>query len=187
VDNKLQRRAFMKGAAAGALTITVGGIDAFRAARIAHAQAAPFRVFTADEAGTIEALGETLVPGARSAGVAHFVDHQLSLAPSEALLEARILNIRPPFVEFYRSAIGAVDRASHARHGLRFAQLTADQRHQVVDLMRQARLDGWQGPSGPLVYLVTRSDAVDVVYGTMEGYAALGIPYMPHIAPKQRW
>ncbi len=79
MDNKLQRREFMKGAAAGALTITVGGVDAFLAARAAHAQAAPFRVFTADEAGTIEALGETLVPGARSAGVAHFVDHQLSL------------------------------------------------------------------------------------------------------------
>ena len=103
MDNKLQRRAFIKGAAAGALTITVGGFDAFLAARAAHAQGAPFRIFTADEAGTIEALGETLVPGARSAGVAHFVDHQLSLPPDEALLEARILNIRPPFADFYRS------------------------------------------------------------------------------------
>jgi hypothetical protein len=187
VDNKLQRREFMKGAAAGALTITVGGVDAFLAARVAHAQAAPFRVFTADEAGTIEALGETLVPGARSAGVAHFVDQQLSLAPSEALLEARILNIRPPFVDFYRAAIDAVNKASQARHGLRFAQLSATQQHDVVDLMRQGRIDGWQGPPGPLVYMVARSDAVDVVYGTMEGYAALGIPYMPHIAPKQRW
>jgi len=26
-----------------------------------------------------------------------------------------------------------------------------------------------------------------VVYGTMEGYEALGIPYMPHIAPEKRW
>jgi hypothetical protein len=103
------------------------------------------------------------------------------------LPEARILNIRPPFVDFYRAAIGAVDKASQTRHGLRFAQLNATQQHDVVDLMRQARIDGWQGPPGPLVYLVTRSDAVDVVYGTMEGYAALGIPYMPHIAPKQRW
>jgi hypothetical protein len=34
---------------------------------------------------------------------------------------------------------------------------------------------------------VLRSDAVDVVYGTMEGYASLGIPYMPHIAPTKRW
>jgi len=37
------------------------------------------------------------------------------------------------------------------------------------------------------VYLVLRSDAVDVVYGTMDGYAALGIPYRPHIAPSKRW
>jgi len=34
--------------------------------------------------------------------------------------------------------------------------------------MRQNKLDGWQGPPGPFVYLITRSDAVDVVYGTME-------------------
>ena len=25
------------------------------------------------------------------------------------------------------------------------------------------------------------------VYGTMEGYEALGIPYMPHIPPEKRW
>jgi hypothetical protein len=34
---------------------------------------------------------------------------------------------------------------------------------------------------------VLRSDAVDVVYGTVEGYEALGIPYQPHIAPLKRW
>ena len=53
--------------------------------------------------------------------------------------------------------------------------------------MRQNKIEGWQGPAGPFVYLVLRSDAVDVVYGTMDGYAALGIPYMPHIAPSKRW
>jgi len=26
-----------------------------------------------------------------------------------------------------------------------------------------------------------------VVYGTMEGYESLGVPYMPHIAPEKRW
>src|SRR3989475_7787670 len=49
------------------------------------------------------------------------------------------------------------------------------------------KLDGWQGPPGPFIYFVTRSDAVDVVYGTVEGYESLGIPYMPHIAPEKRW
>jgi hypothetical protein len=187
VDNKLQRREFMKGAAVGALTIAVGGVDAFLDARAARAQGVPFRVFTADETDTVEALCETLVPGARSAGVAHFVDHQLSVPPTEALLEARILNIKPPFVDFYRAALSGIDRACQAHHGLRFTQLNETQQHDFVDLMRRGMTEGWQGPAGPLVYAVTRSDAVDVVYGTMEGYAALGIPYMPHIAPKQRW
>jgi hypothetical protein len=36
------------------------------------------------------------------------------------------------------------------------------------------------------VYFVLRSDAVDVVYGTMEGYESLGVPYMPHIVPDKR-
>jgi len=53
--------------------------------------------------------------------------------------------------------------------------------------MRQNKLDGWQGPPGPFIYFVTRSDAVDVVYGTVEGYESLGIPYMAHIAPEKRW
>lgn len=52
--------------------------------------------------------------------------------------------------------------------------------------MRQNKITGWQGPGGSSVYLVLRSDAVDVVYGTMDGYEALGIPYMPHIAPVRR-
>jgi hypothetical protein len=53
--------------------------------------------------------------------------------------------------------------------------------------MRQNKVTGWQGPTGSFVYLVLRSDAVDVVHGTMDGYEALGIPYMPHIAPEKRW
>ena len=53
--------------------------------------------------------------------------------------------------------------------------------------MRQNKIEGWQGPPGPFVYGVLRSDAVDVVYATMEGYAALGVPYMPHIAPTKSW
>ena len=61
---------------------------------------------------SLEALGEALVPGARAAGVAHFIDQQISVPPGEALLEARIVNIKPPFVNFYRAAIGAIEKAS---------------------------------------------------------------------------
>ena len=72
----------------------------------------PFRLLKENEAETIEALGETLVPGARRAGVAHFVDQQLAVPAEEALLETRILNVRPPYNNFYRAAIGAMDKAS---------------------------------------------------------------------------
>jgi hypothetical protein len=186
--NPIERRDFMKGAATGALAFTVGGVEVFLSAREARAQNVPFRLLKANEAEAIEALGETMVPGARAAGVAHFIDQQLSVPPGEALLEARVLNVRPPYASFYRSAVGAVDNASRALNdGRRFAQLGPKEQHDFVDAMRQNKVQGWQGPGGPLVYLVLRSDAVDVVYGTMEGYEVLGIPYMPHIAPDKRW
>jgi hypothetical protein len=183
----MKRRDFIRGATLGALAFTVGGAQVLLTAREARAQGIPFRLLKANDAETLEALGEALLPGARAAGISHFIDQQLSVPPEEALLEARILNVKPPYANFYRAAIGAMDRASLARSGVRFAQLNAVDQREFVDLMRQGKLDGWQGPPGPFIYFVTRSDAVDVVYGTMEGYEALGIPYMPHIAPEKRW
>jgi len=185
---QMERRAFMKGAATGALAFAVGGVEVMLTPGAARAQGVPLRTLTAAQAATLDALGETLVPGARQAGISHFVDQQVSNPAEEALLEARILNVRPPYATFYRAALGAVDRASQAlNNGRGFAQLSEAEQRSFVDSMRQNKVDGWQGPAGGFVYLLLRSDAVDVVYGTMEGYAALGIPYMPHIAPTQRW
>ena len=88
---------------------------------------------------------------------------------------------------FYRAALGAVDGACLKLKARGFGQLSEEEQRSIVGDMRQNKIDGWQGPPGPLVYLILRSDAVDVVYGTMDGYANLGIPYMPHIAPTKRW
>jgi len=181
------RRRFMQGAALGALAFTVGGVETLLTPREARAQGVPLRSLRPEETETLEALGETLVPGARQAGIVHFVDQQISGPPEEALLQARILNVRPPYANFYRAALAGVERASAALNGKRFAALEAGAQHDFVDRMRQNKLDGWQGPAGSFVYLVTRSDAVDVVYGTLDGYARLDIPYMAHIAPKARW
>ena len=186
--SEIERRALMKGAALSALAFTAGGAEGLLSPKQARAQNIPFRTLTPEQVATMEALGETLVPGAKQAGISHFVDQQLSGPPEEALLEARILNIRPPYANFYRAALGAIDKASKAtQDGRGLAALSDNERHAFVDLMRQNKVEGWQGPPGPFVYLVMRSDAVDAVYGTMDGYAALGIPYMPHIAPTKRW
>ena len=98
------------------------------------------------------------------------------------------MNVRPPFANFYRAAIGAIEGASKAGHGGRsFAELDSAEQHAFIDEMRQNKIEGWKGPPGAFVYFLFRSDAVDVVYGTMEGYAKLGVPYMPHIAPTKSW
>src|SRR2546422_361204 len=174
---KIERRAFMQGAAVGALAFTVGGAEVLLTPRDARAQAVPFRTLTPEQVETLEALGETLVPGARAAGISHFVDQQLSIPPGEALLEARILNVRPPYANFYRAALGAVDRASQAHNGgRRFAQLNAAEQRGLVDDMRQNKIEGWQGPpAGGFGYVGLRHDAVDGVYGTLGGDGGLGV------------
>jgi hypothetical protein len=181
------RRGFVKGATLGALAFTIGGSEVLMSAGQARARGVPFRLLDGHQGETLEALGETLVPQAREAGIAHFIDQQLSVPAHESLLQARIFNFRPPFAEFYRTAITAVDGASNKMFGRDFAQLSAAEQRQLVDLMRQNKIEGWTGRPGAMVYAVLRADAVDVVYGTMEGYEALGIPYMPHIPPEKRW
>jgi hypothetical protein len=183
----IERRAFVKGAASGALAFTVGGSTVMLTARQARARNVPFRLLKEGEAELIEAMGETLVQGARAAGVAHFIDQQISVPAEEALLQARIMNVRPPFANFYRAAIKAVDGGSLKLFGHKFVELTPAQMIEFVRNMRQNKIDGWQGPRSSFVYAVLRADSVDVVYGTMEGYEALGIPYQAHIKPEKRW
>ncbi|MCC6778024.1 MAG: gluconate 2-dehydrogenase subunit 3 family protein [Hyphomicrobiales bacterium] len=183
----VERRAFLRGAGIGALAFTVAGVEMLLTPGEARAQGVPYRLLKADEAEVIEALGETLVPGAQRAGVAHFIDHQLAVPADEALLQARIFNVRPPFVNFYRAAVAAVDRGSEKVYGRKFARLSMQEQRELVNQMRQNRIEGWSGPAGAFVYALLRTDAFDVVYGTMEGYAALGIPYQAHIAPERRW
>jgi hypothetical protein len=163
------RRGFVQGATLGALSFTIGGAEVFLSAAEAKAR------------------GETLVPQARECGIAHFIDQQLSVPAGEALLQARILNIRPPFADFYRTALKTIDERSRKIFGRDFAQLSAADQREFVNRMRQNKVEDWTGPPGALVYSALRADAVDVVYGTMEGYEALGIPYMPHIPPEKRW
>jgi hypothetical protein len=184
----IERRVFNQGALIGALAFVIDGVETWLTPRQAFAQGAPLRTLTAEEAATLALIGEALVPGARIAGLVQFVDQQISIPPEEALLEARIMNVRPPFANFYRAALGAIDRAAKARaSGRGFAGLNAGEQHDFIDAMRQNKIEGWQGPGTPFVYFLLRTDAVDVVYGTMEGYAALGVPYMPHIVPTKSW
>ena len=183
----IARRAFMQGAGIGALAFTVGGVEVLLTAAQARAQAVPLRMLTPDEAQTLEALGETFAIGARQAGIAHFVDQQLGLSPGYALLTLRTSEVRPPYVDFYRAALGGIERASQGLFGRKYAQLTEAEQRDFVGRLRQNKIEAWQGPSQSFVYGILRNDAIDVVYGTVEGFARLGVPYMPHILPERSW
>jgi hypothetical protein len=182
-----QRRLVLKGAALGALAYTIGGTEILLSPREALAQEVPLKVLTTEERAALEALGDTLLPGAREAGLAHYVDQQLSVPASEALLVARAVGVMPPYANFYRAGLAGLDAASQKAHGAKFAALAQDKRNAFVEELRQKVPDGWSGPPSPFFYFVSRADAVDVFYGTVEGFERLGIPYMPHIAPLKRW
>jgi hypothetical protein len=184
----IRRRAFMQGAAAGTLAFSVGGVEVFLLPSEARAQGVPLKVLTDDEARRLEAVSEALGPGAREAGIAHFVDQQCSVPPHEALLSIRISNVRPPFVNFFRAALTAIDARSNASHGKPFAELTAEEQHAFIGTMRTGKHPDWKGPPAQqAIYTHFRANAVDVVYGTMEGAERLGVPYMALVAPKARW
>jgi gluconate 2-dehydrogenase subunit 3-like protein len=184
---EINRRALIQSAALASLSFSVGGSELLLSPREARAQGADIRSLKPEEVSTLEAAAEILLPGAREAGIAHFVDHQVSGLPEDCLLMARIANVKPPFLNFYRAALNGLNKVSSRGDAKTFASLSGDEQHKTIDLLRQAKLEGWSGPPQPFVYFLLRQDAVDVVYGTVEGFEKLGIPYMPHILPEQRW
>jgi hypothetical protein len=152
------RRAFVAGALAGAVAVRVGTGAAAAAARPA---------LSADELRALEAWYDTLVPGAVRAGVGAFVQEQLRADPPFALLQLRYLNWPPPFIDFYRPGIRALNDAAHRRRRSvsTFDQLpTADRLALAGDAVR-GTLKGWPAtPPLPAWVTATRADAMDVVY-----------------------
>jgi hypothetical protein len=174
---------------AGALTIAC--LVAGKVVRIspaeAHALAAAPQVLLPHEAETLGHLAEAMVPGARAAGIAEYVDSQLFADPSESLLIARYFGVLPPFCEFYTSGFAGLDAAAKSAHGKPFAALAAEPALALAASLLAGPPPGWAGPPAPLFYLALRGDAVDVVYGTQAGFEMLGVPYMEHILPPRRW
>lgn len=147
----------------------------------------PLRVLSAADARIVEALGEALVPGAAAAGLTHYIDQQLAANSVDSLLMIRYLDVPPPYAAFYKPCLASVEAAAVKMHRHPLHVLTGTQRDDVVRAIQRGNPDGWEGPPAPLFYFVLRSDAIDVVYGTAEGFAKLGIPYMAHIVPPSNW
>lgn len=185
------RRTFLRDTGVGLLAFMAGGSTWLLTPAEARAAHVPMRVLRAPQVRTLEAFGETLVPGCAAAGLAHFIDHQLAAAPGEQLLMIRYLGVEAPFTPFYAGGLEALDAAASALYGMPFHRIGDSQRIDLTRQVAQATPDGWPDsgnvPAAPLFYFVLRSDAVDVVYGTRAGVERLGVPYMAHIEPPSRW
>lgn len=180
------RRQFL-GGGIGLLTFVVAGCEKKLTPAEAKAQSVPLRSLNEAEARTLEALGEILLPGAAAAGLAQYIDHQLSGPTGDSMLMLKYLGVAPPFAPFYKGGIASTEAAAQALYSKPLAALDAKQGEALVGAMAQGKIEGWSGPPAGLFYFTLRSDAVDVVYGTVTGFEQLGVPYMPHIPPQSRW
>lgn len=181
-----RRQLFERSAVGGvAAAVAIGHQGRWLSPAQAKAENVPLTVLTAEQGALLETLGEVLVPGARAAGIANFVDVQL--AKPQPLLMAKYFDWPGSLTDFYTQGLDALDKASAAATGVTFAKAAADQQIALVGALLPGTVKGWAGPPAPLFYLFTRGDAVDVVYGTVEGFARLNVPYVPHILPEERW
>lgn len=181
------RRDFLKRAGMGVAVATILGPDLLLTPAEAKTRSVPLKVLSESELATLESAADILLPGASAAGVGYFIDEQLSRDPNDSLLIARYLQVPPPYDGFYKGCVQALNGFAQIRHDKNFPQLPEALRQDIIASLFPQQPEAWIGPPSQLVYLCLRSDAVDVVYGTLEGFADLGIPYLAHIAPPSKW
>ena len=186
-DTMHDRRRLLRLAATGALLYRVGGLPALLTPAAARAAGAELEVLSPMEVTTLEALGETFLPGAAAEGLVHYIDRQLAVPVEDCLLLVRYLDVPPPWRDFYHEGLAALERVARSRFGSGFAALDDAERGRLVDGLATDAVSGWQGPPAPLFHYLLRADAVDVVYGTQRGFEKLDIPYMAHITPPSPW
>ena len=181
------RRQFVRHAGIGLLTYSVAGCQKELTPGEARSQGVAFGAITDAAATTLDRVGEVLVPGSTAAGLSHYIDHQLGADDDELMLMIKYLGVPAPFLDFYRAGLGAINAFADTRYGGSVAEIDDAQVSELVANLATGDVGEWQGPPAGLLYFVFRADAVDVVFGTPQGFADLGVPYMPHIEPPSRW
>ena len=134
-------------------------------------------VLTRDQLNVIETVAEQLVPGSADAGMTAYLDAQLR-AGNDSLLIGRYLGVDiTAQIDFYESL------ARNLQKALQTEQATSE----VLSAMWTDTQANWEGPPASYMLFVLRADALDVTYGTPEGFEVLGIPYAAHIMPEKPW
>ncbi len=170
---RLSRRKFLQAAIVAAAAAGSGmGCAAGRS---------PWRFLTVDEARTLAAICDQIIPpdehpGAAWAGVVNYIDRQLC-GPLRHLRNS------------YRTGIAAVDKSSRALYGASFVALAETRQVELLTLMEQGRApsEAWQQISCVEFFGLLVDQTMQGFYGdprhggNREGisWKMLGIPYPP--------
>jgi gluconate 2-dehydrogenase gamma chain len=181
MNSNESRRDFLKTAVAGA-----GAVATATVAPPAAAQNAPMQMdhgaglgafFNPEEAATIGAFTERLMPGAagkpgaREAGVLNYID--LALAGAYSDLQ-----------EFYRHGLTQLDAYSRKTHNAAFARLSAAQQDEIIGALEAGKADGFAWPTAREFFNTLRTHTMegmfaDPVYGGNKdfvGWRLVGFP-----------
>jgi gluconate 2-dehydrogenase gamma chain len=184
------RRAFLVGAAVGAVAGTTRVPDALAqthqppdaAATTAHAHGAGHGAFfNDDDAVTIAAFAERLMPGAPGkpgagdAGVLNYID--LALAGAYADQQ-----------DFYRRGLAALDAYCRKTHGKPLAQLAPAQQDEVIAALEQGKAGGFTWPSAQAFFNTLRTHTMegmfaDPIYGGNKDFAGWRLVSFPGAQP----
>ena len=181
------RRAFLIGAVVGAGAATGLVSDAVAEEKKPADVAAPSRAssnsdergafFNADDAPTVAALAERLMPGApgkpgaRDAGVLNYID--LALAGAYADQQ-----------DFYRRGLASLDAYCRAAHSAAFTKLDAARQDSVIKALEDNKATGFTWPSAAAFFNTLRTHTMegmfaDPVYGgnkDFAGWQLVGFP-----------
>ena len=182
------RRQFLRNSGI-VLSIAVAGEVLLLSPAQARAAGLPFQLLSAQEASTLEAIAEAVVPGARKAGISQYIDKQLAASDDDALLMLKYLGVaQSDYLSFYQGGLASAAALAQSRFAKGWPELESSEVDALVaEIAGNEQPGGWAGPPAAFFFFVIRSDASDVVYGTEEGFAAIGMPYMAHIAPPEPW
>jgi len=141
----------------------------------------PWRVLTAEEAQTLGAMCERLIPadqdsGAAWAGVVIFIDRQLA---------GTYKKLR----KSYRQGLAGTDQTSQRHFGRSFAELNARQQEEILTMLEKGRAQGdaWKQLSSGEFFDLVLAHTMQGFYGdprhggNREGvsWKMVGLPYPP--------
>jgi gluconate 2-dehydrogenase gamma chain len=187
------RRAFLKGAAAGAGAVAGAALVPEALAQTRKADATPMAAamesggagrgafFNGEEASAITAFTERLMPGApgkpgaTEAGVLNYID--LALAGAYSDLQ-----------EFYRHGLNQLDAYCRKTYNRSFARLEAAQQDETIAALESGKAGGFAWPTAQAFFNTVRTHTMegmfaDPVYGGNKDFAGWRLVGFPGAQP----